>query len=104
MERPFDQPENCATFTDIYVINEWKPVLIVSHNDEDHDRDFLSGLSSWTLDECIMIWLKNVVDRDPTLYDIADLEPWYVAVRSEIWWERSIYPHDEYFAESEDNE
>lgn len=102
-KRPFDQVENCVTYTDSFVVEDNYPVLLVTHDDDDHTWQFLSWQSG-ALEDCMMVSLKSAVERDKTLYDIAYLQPWYVATREQIGWERSVYTHNEYFPEGDDED
>lgn len=85
----FDQARNVAAITSVDVIRSEAPVLLVIHYSDDHSWAFLSGLLSSTEDLQVVL-MKNAVARDPTLREVADLPPGWVATRTRVGeaWER----------------
>lgn len=77
---PFDQPRNCATFTMRQVMDGSEPILLVSHDEEDHGWQFI-GVSQASMADAMVVALEEVVGRDPTVIEVADLEPGWQAVR-----------------------
>ena len=67
----FDEPRNLGVFTTIRVIDENHPILLVCH-DDDGDWQFLCGATD-APDQCRLICLNDIVERDPSVNDIADL-------------------------------
>ena len=85
---PFDQQPNVAAFTLKRII--WSiegappaPVLFVSHDKDDHAWQFLDGNEADTADAAI-VSMEEMLRRDPTLREIADLPPGWVAVRASV--------------------
>lgn len=83
MERtwPFDQPENCAVLATRQVMLEGAPVLLVSHDEDDHGWQFLSGEDCRSTD-LVLVLLKNVVSKDASILEVADLPPGWQARRT----------------------
>jgi hypothetical protein len=78
---PFDQPRHCATFTTPQVMRMGMPVLLVSHDADDHGWQFLHGDVSDD-DQPMLVALSEVVRTDPTLLEVADLPFGWQAIRS----------------------
>ena len=55
-------------------------VLVVSHDAEDDGWQFLSGGPVETAN-AVLVALSRVVERDSSLYEVADLPPGWHAVR-----------------------
>lgn len=89
---PFDQPPNCAVIT-LRRIVDGGPILFVSHDKDDDGWQFLDGESA-EMDEALVVSLKSMLDRDPTLRDLADLPVGWIArrqSRSDPWrWESRV--------------
>ena len=90
MKWPFDQGENVAAVTTVNVMKKDFPVLQVIHYSDDHSWAFLCGTTA-DPDECLLVSMKQVLDTDPSLFEIADLPPGWIAERESITdaWERS---------------
>jgi hypothetical protein len=77
---PFDQPRNCATMTMRQVLEREEPILLVSHDADDHEWQFIG-----TSDACVadgrIVCLEAIVELDPTVLEVADLPPGWQAVR-----------------------
>jgi hypothetical protein len=80
---PFDQPKNCATFSLRQIFQEGKPILYVSHDEDDHGWQFLSGDEIKT-EDAFIVGLEEIVNLDPSVLEIADLEPGWIATRKSI--------------------
>jgi hypothetical protein len=78
---PFDQPENCAVITTTHVLKEGKDITRVSHDLDDHGWQFHQGGGMQTSDAMVVL-LKNIVAHDPTVLEVADMPPGWVAVRT----------------------
>lgn len=75
----FDEPRNLAVFTTSRVLDENYPILLVYHDDEG-DWQFLCGTTD-APEQCKHICLNDIVERDPSVNDIADLPPGWLAWR-----------------------
>lgn len=77
---PFHQPRNCATFTMRQVLDGSEPILLVSHDAEDHGWQFI-GTSDATVADARIVGLEEMVRLDPTVLEVADLPPGWEATR-----------------------
>ena len=80
---PFDQAGNVTTITTRQVLREGAPVTVVIHYTDDHSWAFLGG-DGFTLDDGLVVCMAEIPSRDPTLFEVADLEPGWVARRSHV--------------------
>jgi hypothetical protein len=80
---PFDQPENCAVITLRAIIFGGEPVLRVTHDADDHGWQFL-GVGDADVADAAVVALSEIVARDPSLLQIADLPPGWGAWRSSL--------------------
>lgn len=78
---PFDQPRNCPTFTMRQVMNGLEPILLVSHDANDHGWQFI-GSTAACKEHAMLVCLEHVVHLDPSVMEVADLPPGWEAVRS----------------------
>jgi len=78
---PFDQPENCAVISVRQVMLEGAPVLLVTHDEEDHGWQFLAG-GEFRTEDGVVVSFRSVVFKDPTLFELADLPPGWQAHRN----------------------
>lgn len=90
---PFDQPRNCATFTMQQVMNGSEPILLVSHDAEDHGWQFI-GTSDASMADAKVVCLEEIVRLDPTVLEVADLQPGWQAIRERVGgaWTRREHP------------
>lgn len=93
-EWPFDQEKNVSALTTRQVLREGFPILRVVHYSDDHSWAFTCGTTNDT-DDGLVVGMDCIVDLDPTLMTIADLEPGWIAYREtpDDPWKR--YPDDE---------
>lgn len=77
---PFDQPRNCATLTMRQVLEGKEPILLVSHDADDHGWQFI-GSSDASVKDGRVVGLEEVVQLDPSVLAVADLPPGWQAVR-----------------------
>jgi hypothetical protein len=65
------------------------PVLLVSHDADDRGWQFFGG-DIPEMSDAVLVSLQSVVEKDESLYDIADLPPgWYATrVSREAPWTR----------------
>lgn len=69
---PFDDSPSVACFTVRSIIDGTKPILMVSHDEEDGSWQMLTG-DAFDMAEAMLVLLKEVVERDPSLLELADL-------------------------------
>jgi hypothetical protein len=90
---PFDQARNVVAITSRDVLEDGHPVLVVIHYSEDHSRAFVSGETSEVADGRVVSMASSIA-CDPSLAEVADLAPGWVAQRSYVGgpWERHHDP------------
>jgi hypothetical protein len=91
----FTDPPNVAVFTTRQVIHEGVPVVYVSHDSDDGAWQFHCGVPT-TPDDAMVVSLKNMLDKDPTLAALADLPLGWIAERTDpaSEWKRSRHSAD----------
>ena len=80
---PFDQPRNAATVSTTFVVNEGAPVLVAVHYADDHSWAFLDG-GPFSVKIAMLVSMALAVDHDPSLLEVADLPPGWVARREAV--------------------
>ena len=76
---PFDQGPNVAALT-LQSILDGAPILLVSHDEDDEDWQFLDG-SSPAESDARVVGMRTMLELDPSLRAIADLPPGWTASR-----------------------
>lgn len=91
---PFDQPQNCAVFTLRQIISGGDPILRVSHDEDDHGWQFLSRGDAM-MEDAVLVCLSEIVGRDPSVLEVADLPPGWRALRRTVGapWVRERNPY-----------
>jgi hypothetical protein len=87
---PFDQAPNCAVITLRSIVFGGRPILHVTHDEDDHGWQFLSAGDADEQDAAVVA-LSEIVELDSSVLEIADMPPgWHAwrASRSSPW-ERS---------------
>lgn len=77
---PFDQASNCATITTRQVMLDGKPITHVYHDESDHGWQFHSE-GVFRSEDAMIVVLHRIVELDPSLLEIADLPPGWMAQR-----------------------
>jgi RNAse (barnase) inhibitor barstar len=87
----FDQSPNCATFTSTHVMRHGKTITHAFHDESDHSWSFLSEEGART-EDAMIVSLEKVVKRDPSVLEIADLPPGWMAQRDSVGapWRRKL--------------
>ncbi|MGC4015485.1 MAG: hypothetical protein QM755_13355 [Luteolibacter sp.] len=90
---PFDQSQNCATFTTTLVMRERQSITHVYHDEDDHAWQFHAAGGAQA-DQMMIVALKEVVDLDPTVLEVANLPIGWMAFRSSRFepWKRARIP------------
>ena len=75
------------------VMDGSEPILLVSHDEDDHSWQFI-GSSDASMADAMLVALEEVVRRDPTVIEVADLEPGWQALRDFVGgpWTRRPHP------------
>src|SRR5947208_3840827 len=86
---PFEQPRNCAVITLRQIMERTEPILHVTHDSDDHGWQFLGGGDARKEDAAV-IALEEAVRLDPSVLQLADLPPGWLAWRDSVdcAWER----------------
>ena len=91
----FDQPPNGAVITLRSIVEHGEPVLHVTHDADDHGWQFL-GAETPKESETMVVLLKEILARDATLSELADLpvgwHAWRKSVRGK--WIRELNPNN----------
>ena len=69
---PFSDAPNVASFTVRDIVQKKKPILLVCHDSDDGSWQFLPDESVSTAD-AMVVALREIVELDPTLVELADL-------------------------------
>lgn len=77
---PFDSSPNVACLTVRSIVDGVKPVLMASRDARDGAWQFLTG-DAFDASEETLVSLTSMVDRDPTLLQLADVQPGWMAWR-----------------------
>ena len=96
-EWPFDQPRNTASITLRSIVFTGAPILHVTHDEDDHGWQFL-GMEDAREDDACVVGLQEIVTRDPSVLELADLPPgWHAWRRSRTSpWQRAPNPREKY--------
>ena len=94
MNWTFDQAENVACFTLREITEKKASVLLVVHDAEDHDWQFLSG-AAMSMDDAMFVSMRDMVDLDPTLLEVGHIPPGYQATRQSVGSKWQIEASDE---------
>jgi len=79
---PFDAPRNAAAVTVTQVMDGFHPILLVCHDADDGGWQFLTG-ENVSMADALLVSLGSVVERDPTVADLADLPEGWKATRAD---------------------
>jgi hypothetical protein len=93
MTWPFDDPPNVAVFTTKSIIFGRQPVLRVTHNAEDGAWQFLPPEGGGHVKDAALVSLREMIERDGTLAELADLPVGWCAERESPdspWLRRSM--------------
>jgi hypothetical protein len=77
------------------VLDGSEPVLLVSHDEDDHSWQFIGSTDACVADGRV-VCLEEMVELDPTVLEVADLPPGWQAVREEVGgpWTRRVREPD----------
>jgi hypothetical protein len=89
---PFDQPPDAAAIT-VQAVLDGDPILRVSHDEDDDGWQFLDGREV-DISAARLISMAEAVELDPSLEEIAELPPGWIAHRESPNAAWVIEPHD----------
>jgi hypothetical protein len=78
---PFQDPENVAVFTTRSIVKKKKPILYVSHDDDDGAWQFHDGAKPDPT-QAIILTLREIVALDRSVAELADLPMGWTAERA----------------------
>lgn len=86
---PFEDPPNVATITVRQIVEDGAPILLVVRDSDDGCWQFLTG-DVIEIADAMLVGLRGMVEQDPTISELADLEPGWRASRKSVGaeWER----------------
>jgi hypothetical protein len=73
MTWPFDDPPDVAVFTTKSIVFGRQPVLLVSHDEKDGAWQFLPREGACHVKDAALVGLREMIERDGTLAELADL-------------------------------
>jgi hypothetical protein len=90
---PFEDSPNVAVLTTTAVVKGGMPILRVTHDDDDGAWQFHTG-HTVNAGEAMIVALREIVKRDPSVTSLADLPYGWIAVRESVTseWRRSPHP------------
>ena len=82
-EWPFEDPPNVAVLTVWAVLDGSAPILRVCHDADDGAWQFLHG-GPVSEKDAALVGLGRMLERDPSLRELADLPEGWIAERADI--------------------
>jgi hypothetical protein len=82
-EWPFPDAPNTAVFTTQDILEGDKPILLVTHDQDDGAWQFHPAKTVMATEGRIVA-LEEMVFHDPSLIELADLPPGWIAIRDSI--------------------
>ena len=79
---PFEDPLNVITVTTRHVVDGSHPIDYVSRDEEDGGWQFHTNAVAFSMADALLVRLDNMVARDASLLELADLPLGWCAVRS----------------------
>lgn len=73
MIKKFNESPDVAVFTTRFVIEDHEPVIKVVHHDDDGSWEFTGGTQGSADADYRVIALHEMIERDPSLLEVADL-------------------------------
>ena len=77
---PFDQPRIVAVLTTVHVVRGGQAILYASRDRDDGSWQFHS-MEPARVHEAMVVALDEIIELDPSILEIADLEPGWAAER-----------------------
>jgi hypothetical protein len=80
----FDDPPNLAVLTLRQIARDGHPILFVVHDEGEGGWQFLPG-DAISVDDAMLVSLQEILDRDATIHELADLPVGWQAWRQAPW-------------------
>ena len=77
---PFTDSPNMAVYTTRDIIEKGKPILTVTHDQDDGAWQFHTSITTWATDATIVA-LEEIVFHDPSVVGLSDLPIGWMAIR-----------------------
>jgi hypothetical protein len=78
----FNSNLNTAVFTTSFVLHDKKPILFVSHYDQDGTWEFLSDDEFDDFEKVAkVVSLEEIINLDPSIIELSEMEEGYHAFR-----------------------
>jgi hypothetical protein len=92
---PFADPPNVAVFTVRQIMIDGHPILRVTHDSDDGAWQFLPWETP-SMDDAMLVCLKEVAQLDPSIVELANLPLGWRAIRRSTAdpWTREPNPND----------
>lgn len=90
-EYKFKEKENTACFTCDHVMNKEKPILFVSHDNDDSSWQFLFGTENHTDTNIKNISIKQAIEIDSTINELYEMPDGLCAERESVGAEWKIF-------------
>lgn len=84
-------PKNMKSYICSHVFENTRPILLIVHNEE--DWMFMCGDADHDPDDCHVVGIGHLIDRDPTINQCADLPNGFEVERLAIgtpWLRRQV--------------
>ncbi len=77
------------------ILDRSEPILLESQDADDHGWQFI-GISDASVPDARLVCLEEIVRLDPTVLEVADLPPGWLAGRAEVGgqWSRRLRAPD----------
>ena len=91
IEFKFQDDPNTACFVCDHVFNKERPILFVSHDEEDSSWQFLCGQDDHNDNSAKIISLKQAVELDETINELYEMPVGIYAEREEVGKKWTVY-------------
>lgn len=72
--KTFSEDMNVAVFTTRFVLKDREPIQNVFHHEEDGAWEFTSATQAIEDKDYMVVALQEIIDYDPSILELADLE------------------------------
>jgi hypothetical protein len=90
---PFSDPENTAAICCVHVLNRSRPILRVTHDEDDGMWQILCGSAGHEAPDGHVVCLGCMVARDPAILELANLPLGWCAERTSVGMEWTREPN-----------
>ena len=90
---PFESRKSMLVFTCTHVLEQGSPILLVTHNGDDCNWEFLCGGTNHSDSDAVIVSLDEILAMDSSIEDLCDMELNCFAMRSapgEKWYVRKV--------------